>query len=95
MIEFGSNFHICLNNPSHESLSFPNKATFWGSGRDALAALFLHLIKEKKSETVWLPTYYCGSVVEKILTRKDLEQAEKVYVGNSVRGLVQVSLATL
>ena len=34
-----------------------------------------------------------GLVVEKTLRREDLQQAERVYVGNSVRGLVQVSLA--
>jgi len=32
-------------------------------------------------------------VREAILTRRDIEQAESVFVGNSVRGLIQVSLA--
>jgi branched-subunit amino acid aminotransferase/4-amino-4-deoxychorismate lyase len=31
-------------------------------------------------------------MAEAILTRKDLEQAEAVYVGNSVRGLVRVEI---
>ena len=30
---------------------------------------------------------------EAILTRRDIEQAEAIFVGNSVRGLVQVRLA--
>ncbi len=33
-----------------------------------------------------------GRVVEKILTKEALQQAERVFVGNSVRGLVQVTL---
>ena len=33
-----------------------------------------------------------GLVREKILTREDIQQAKRVYVGNSVRGLVQVTL---
>lgn len=32
-------------------------------------------------------------VVEAVLTREDLQTAEAIYVGNSVRGLVQVSLS--
>jgi len=32
------------------------------------------------------------TVREAILTRQDLEQAEALFVGNSVRGLVQVRL---
>ncbi|MBW2467148.1 MAG: aminotransferase class IV, partial [Deltaproteobacteria bacterium] len=35
---------------------------------------------------------YPGLVEETVLTRKDMKQADSVYVGNSVRGLVQVQL---
>ncbi|MBW2501602.1 MAG: aminotransferase class IV, partial [Deltaproteobacteria bacterium] len=34
-------------------------------------------------------------VAEKILTKEALQQAERVYVGNSVRGLVQVTLCSV
>lgn len=40
----------------------------------------------------YLLTKYPFKVKEKILYRKDLESAEAIYVGNSVRGLVQVTL---
>jgi para-aminobenzoate synthetase/4-amino-4-deoxychorismate lyase len=39
----------------------------------------------------YLLQQYPEFVVEKTLTGKDLEQAEAVYVGNSVRGLVRVT----
>jgi para-aminobenzoate synthetase/4-amino-4-deoxychorismate lyase len=39
----------------------------------------------------YLLQQFPGLVVEKIFRRRDLEQAEAVYVGNSVRGLVQVT----
>ncbi len=38
----------------------------------------------------YLLQQYPELVVEEVLTRSDLEQAEAVYVGNSVRGLVRV-----
>jgi para-aminobenzoate synthetase/4-amino-4-deoxychorismate lyase len=41
----------------------------------------------------YLLLQYPELVVEKIFTRKDLKQAEAVYVGNSVRGLVRVTFA--
>ena len=39
----------------------------------------------------YLLQQYQELVVEEVLTRSDLEQAEAVYVGNSVRGLVRVA----
>ena len=35
---------------------------------------------------------YPQTVVEAVVTMKDLEQAEAIYVGNSVRGLVRVKV---
>ena len=40
----------------------------------------------------YLLQQYPGLVAEKTVRRKDFEQAEAVYIGNSVRGLVRVTL---
>jgi len=63
----------------------------------------------KRQDTILTPAMECGllpgvfrghllehgsqPVREAILTRRDIEQAEALFVGNSVRGLVQVRLA--
>ncbi len=62
----------------------------------------------RNGETLYTPPLACGlldgvfrkfimnncplTVTEKILTRSDLETAEGIYVGNSIRGLIQVTL---
>ena len=44
----------------------PSKADFYGSGRDALRALLQYGYEILKWETLWVPSYYCLTVLKEI-----------------------------
>jgi hypothetical protein len=63
IIELGSDFHYCANFSSGKENILSKKEThYFANGRQALQ----HLLKHNKWERIWIPTYFCYSVIEVI-----------------------------
>lgn len=63
MIEFGSDFHYCLSPPIINENIFSNKeVVYFANGRQAIQHLLIH----NQWERIWIPTYFCYSVIEAI-----------------------------
>lgn len=63
MIEFGSDFHYCTNfSLVKENALCKKKAHYFANGRQALQ----HVLKFNKWERIWLPSYFCYSIIEAI-----------------------------
>ena len=63
MIEFGSDFHYCMEFSSNEDNFLQKKQkVYFANGRQAIQ----HLILNNKWERMWIPTYFCYPIVETI-----------------------------
>jgi len=63
--EQGSEFHWpSALSPAAASISWPEAASFWGSGRDAFRALLLHGQQTRGWRRLWIPAYFCQEVAK-------------------------------
>lgn len=70
--EIGSSFFL-LNKNDEEYLrltelraEFEQNLSFYYSGRNALMAILMHIESSKGFNTIWMPSYYCDTVVNMI-----------------------------
>lgn len=67
--EFGSEFHYPSFLPlKHPPPAWPNRPTYWGSGRDAMRAICKFGKEHLNWKTLWLPNYFCQDVIKSIST---------------------------
>ena len=64
VFEFGSDFHYCIDFSSDNEniLSKKKEAHYFANGRQAIQHLLIH----SKWKRIWIPTYFCYSIVEAI-----------------------------
>jgi len=61
--EFGSDFHYCIDFSSNrENILSKKEAIYFATGRQAIQHLLIH----NRWERIWIPAYFCYSVVEAI-----------------------------
>ena len=63
--EFGSDFNTELENVNLQ-ISWPIDPLFFGTGREALFALLVTKFRNNVWKRLWIPSYYCSSVVDRI-----------------------------
>ena len=62
-LEFGSDFHFCtIFSSDKENILAEKEAHYFANGRQALQ----HLLMSNKWERIWMPTYFCYSIIEAV-----------------------------
>jgi hypothetical protein len=61
--EFGGEFHW-MGISSEPCLSWPQPCSWTGLGRNSVVSLYNERKKKYKKTNLWLPTYFCGEVID-------------------------------